>query len=65
MDQSKSHPGKVDIEKLKAEHPNDPREGQGFNDQRGNVDEEQEKPTYRNIKNNLGPEQKKHKNPGV
>ena len=50
---------KPDPAQLQKEHPNDPRIGQGFNDARGEIPEDQEHPTYKNIQNNLGPPQKR------
>ncbi len=52
---------KIDPAKLQREHPNDPRIGQGYNDARGEIEDEEEKPESKNNMNNLGPEQKRHK----
>jgi hypothetical protein len=49
-----------DINELRKQHEGDPQIGQGFVDQKGyNPDPPGKKPTHKNIKNNLGPEQKK------
>jgi hypothetical protein len=49
----------VDVSQLKAEHPDDPRIGQGYNDARGEIEDDEEIPRSHNNKNNLGPEQKR------
>jgi hypothetical protein len=51
----------VDIEKLVKEHPNDPSRGQGYNSARGEVEEDVRHPQHHNIKNNLGPLQKRRR----
>jgi hypothetical protein len=57
----KPKPRGVDIQKLKEDHPNDPRIGQGYNDARGEVPDDAPSPTHKNIKNNLGPQQKRRR----
>ena len=55
----------VDIEKLVKDNPNDPRVGQGYNDARGDFSDTELDADFKNLKNNLGPEQKKRHDPHV
>ena len=57
--------GKVDIQKLLKDHPNDPRRGQGYNDARGDFEDTELDNDFKNLKNHTGPEQKRKKEPHV
>jgi hypothetical protein len=59
-DKSDKSRSPVDIKKLKEEHPNDPRIGQGYNDARGEVSDV-ENPDHHNIRNKSGPQQKRRR----
>jgi hypothetical protein len=51
----------IDIAELIRKHKHDPKIGQGYNDARGEVEEDVRHPQHHNIKNNLGPLQKRNR----